>query len=118
MSKVAIAKSNLQEKMSKLTVHDEDSSQIKHVTKPPKLETIPRTTIDEVQLSGAISEGLKDSRFGAWSKPGKIALLYLANTTPRFSMSTEAAKHLEAGLERDYPELMHSIHLKLSSKNT
>ena len=114
MSKVARAKSHLQQKMQG---HSTESSAqdrgSQHPPSPPPQQ--PCTTlVDKSEFDRAVHDGLKDSRLGAWSKPAKIALLYLANTKPRFSMSTEVAKHLEAGLNRDYPELMHSIQDKLS----
>lgn len=82
---------------------------INHVHVPRERATVTRKPIDEEALILACAAGEKDPRFAAWSRPGKIMLEYLANTERRFRLSKEVAKHLEAGLAAEYPEVWAEI---------
>jgi hypothetical protein len=71
------------------------------------------STINYTILNKTIQSAKKDSRFAAWSTPGKAVLDYLANTTPKFSLSKNVALHLERGLKKEYPDLWDEVQKQL-----
>ena len=73
----------------------------------------PLLTIDSTILENSVQVAINNSRFAAWSPPGKAMLEYLAETTPRFSQSKEVATHLEQGLKKKYPEMWEEVQKRL-----
>lgn len=59
----------------------------------------------------------KRRMIGVWSPVIAACMWYLKETIPRFSISEVAASWIEAGLERDYPELVKAIKAGMKKSN-
>jgi hypothetical protein len=74
-------------------------------------------TIDPKLLNQAVdTANSKRKMIGVWSPLIAAAMWYLKSTIPRFSISDSARAWIEAGLEKEYPELVKKIREEMRSR--
>jgi hypothetical protein len=67
-------------------------------------------TVDLNLLNQAVdTANSKRKMIGVWSPVIAAAMWYLKSTIPRFSISDAARAWIEAGLEKEYPELVKKL---------
>lgn len=71
----------------------------------------PKALSEEDLRAEALRDAVQSNKkmIGVWNNEIAAAMQFLANTTPRFSISTAAAGWIMAGIERDYPGLLEEI---------
>jgi len=80
-----------------------------------RLESVK--AIDLKLLNQAVDTGnSKRKMIGVWSPLIAAAMWYLKSTIPRFSISDSARSWIEAGLEKEYPELVKKIREEMGGR--
>jgi hypothetical protein len=73
-------------------------------------ETLSLESINIKLLNEAIQNTIsKRKMIGVWSPLIAASMWYLKSTIPRFSISDAARAWIEAGLEKEYPELVKKV---------
>ncbi len=75
-----------------------------------------RTQIDRKAVMVSVSQALSQPRLAFYSPVAAALLNYLKNTQPRFSISSELAKLVEAELAKRYPLLFSHVKRALEAK--
>lgn len=74
-------------------------------------------TINTRLLNQAVdAANSKRKMIGVWSPLIAAAMWYLKSSIPRFSISDSARAWIEAGLEKEYPELVKKIREEMKSR--
>lgn len=74
-------------------------------------------TIDVELLNQAVdTANSKRKMIGVWSPLIAAAMWYLKSSIPRFSISDSARAWIEAGLEKEHPELVKKIKEEMKSR--
>jgi hypothetical protein len=98
------------EALSKVSLSDETLS-----NETLRLEGIK--TVDLKLLNQAVdTANSKRKMIGVWSPVIVAAMWYLKSTIPRFSISDAARAWIEAGLEKEYPELVKKIREEIEGR--
>lgn len=80
-----------------------------------RLESIK--TIDLKLLDQAVeTANNKRKMIGVWSPLIAASMWYLKSTIPRFSISDSARAWIEAGLEKEYPELVRAMKERMKER--
>ncbi len=80
-------------------------------------ETLRIESINIKLLNEAIQNvNSKRKMIGVWSPLIAASMWYLKSTIPRFSISDAARAWIEAGLEKEYPELHEAVEKALAKK--
>jgi len=85
-------------------------------------ETLSGNTLRLNELNiKLLNEAVQNARskrkmIGVWSPLIAAAMWYLKSSIPRFSISDSARAWIEAGLEKEYPELVNKIREEMKSR--
>jgi hypothetical protein len=75
-------------------------------------------TVDLKLLNQAVeTANSKRKMIGVWSPLIAASMWYLKSTIPRFSISDSARAWIEAGLEKEYPELVKKVREEMGKSN-
>ena len=75
-----------------------------------------KTQIDRKAVLVSVSQAVSQPRLAFYSPVAAAVLNYLKNTQPRFSISSELAKLVEAELAKRYPFLFSHVKRALEAK--
>ncbi|MDJ0273992.1 MAG: hypothetical protein NYU90_02165 [Aigarchaeota archaeon] len=77
---------------------------------------VTKPQIDKKVLQVSVSQAVSQPRLAFYSPVAAAVLNYLKNTQPRFSISSELARLVEADLARRYPLLVSHVKRALEAK--